>query len=341
MIRPYGKLEDWKPIELQNRARYRYEQDPTPENLQELQRILTQYPDIHRMTAQDGHQSGEENTFLADYALATIPHLRYSRTSWHSHGYYELIYVYSGSCCHRLQNGSKTLTSGDFCLLPPNLPHQLASFSDDDMIVNILIRKSTFTQTFQPLLQDLGLLSLFFSNTLFRKENGAALLVQCGEDPLVRRMVRNMYDEYISYSPFSQTILVGQLTQLLGEMMRSHCTDIVRLSEGQRQSAPVAAMLHYMEEHLHSVTLPELAEAFNYSPSRCSAILKEGTGKAYSAVLREYRLQMAARLLRETEDSVMQIAEQVGFCDSSHLHKVFLAAYGQTPSQYRASRDSL
>ena len=23
MIRPYGKLEDWKPIELQNRARYR------------------------------------------------------------------------------------------------------------------------------------------------------------------------------------------------------------------------------------------------------------------------------------------------------------------------------
>ena len=336
MIRPYGKLQDWKPMELLNRARYYYEQSPTPENLQTLQQVQAQYPDIRPMVRRDGHRTEESNTFLANYTLAVIPHLRYSCTSWHSHEHYELIYVYSGSCQHNLKSGGRVMERGDFCLLPPNLQHQIACFHDEDLIVNILIRKSAFTHTFQPLLRDLGLLSQFFSNTLFRKENGAALLVRCGDDPLVESMVLRMYEEYVSYSSFSQTILAGQLTQLLGEIMRGHCTDILRLSESRKQAGPVTAMLRYMEEHLCSVTLQELSEVFSYSPSRCSAIIKEGTGKPYSTVLREYRLQTAARLLLETEDSTMQIAERVGFYDSSHLHKVFLAAYGKTPAQYRA-----
>ena len=109
MIRPHGRLEDWKPMELLNRARYDYAQSPTPENLQVLQQVLAQYPDVRRTPQKDGHRTEEDTAFLADYTLAVIPHPRYMSTTWHSHEHYELIYVYSGYCQHNLKSGSRIM----------------------------------------------------------------------------------------------------------------------------------------------------------------------------------------------------------------------------------------
>ena len=345
MIWPEGRLEEWGPKDLLNRARYFYEQEPTEERRRAIQELLTQYPHAakRRVPSKKGRYCHtEEDAFFCDgYSVAVVPHMRYCATDWHSHDFYELIYVYSGSCRHALKGLPMVMKQGDFCILPPNQVHSISSYSDEDRIINILIRKSTFHQTFQSLLKDFGLLSTFFSHTLFQKENSAHLLFQCGEDTAIRESIAKMYEEYMSRTPFSNTILVGLLMQLLGELMRAHQLDAIQLAgRGSSRPARVSTMLQYVEDHLSTVTLQELAQQFNYSTTRCSTIIKESTGKNFSNVLREYRAHRAARLLLESDYSMMQIAEEVGFCDSSHLHKVFSTLYGVTPAQYRKEHHS-
>lgn len=47
------------------------------------------------------------------------------------------------------------------------------------------------------------------------------------------------------------------------------------------------------------------------------------------------RLEQAKYLMKQSEQSISQIALATGFCDASHFIKIFRAHFGQTPSQYQ------
>lgn len=55
----------------------------------------------------------------------------------------------------------------------------------------------------------------------------------------------------------------------------------------------------------------------------------------FSEYLRKLRLQRAAVLLRSTDRSVIEIAEECGFSNCNTLTVNFKALYGETPSEYR------
>lgn len=63
--------------------------------------------------------------------------------------------------------------------------------------------------------------------------------------------------------------------------------------------------------------------------------LQEATDMTFSEYLREMRLQEAARLLRETDMPIDQIAFEVEMRSVSGFHRNFLLSYGMTPKQYR------
>ena len=55
------------------------------------------------------------------------------------------------------------------------------------------------------------------------------------------------------------------------------------------------------------------------------------------AYLVQLRLKMAESLLRDTQLPVGQIANRVGYEDTSHFIRLFRRSLGQTPSAYRYS----
>lgn len=343
---PQEEFGTWRPIELISRARYLYDQSHSEEHFRYLQDVLSQFSDtkevlpFHHLLNPDGRDEIDhliEDVFFQDGCpLALISHPRYLPLNWHDHNFYELVYVCQGGCDNLLEGVTLTMRQGDFCILPPNQRHTIRCFRDDGLVLNILIRKSTFRQSFQQLLSDFGLLSEFFSHTLFQKENSSYLLFRCGEDDAIRQIVLDMHREYLSRQPFSQAMLSGQLILLLGHLMRGHQLDAIYMT-GRDRSHPahIAKMLRYMDEHIASVTLHEIALQFSYSEGRCSSLIKTATGKTFTELLREGKAKRAVRLLQETDWSLSRIAEEAGFCDASHMNKVFTVLYGQTPAKYR------
>jgi len=94
--------------------------------------------------------------------------------------------------------------------------------------------------------------------------------------------------------------------------------DFIRLHATEKLSVSDAARIVQM-------TVPQFMKTF-----------KRVAGMTLVAYLNHVRLVNGARLLRETDQSVAEVAAAAGFADQSYFDKRFKRAFGQTPKEFRA-----
>lgn len=80
-----------------------------------------------------------------------------------------------------------------------------------------------------------------------------------------------------------------------------------------------------------------LAQRLGSTRRRLERHFRNAIGMAPTAACRVLRLEHAALLLQDTDQSVTEIANAAGFCDSSHFIASFRASRGTTPAAFRAS----
>ena len=130
------------------------------------------------------------------------------------------------------------------------------------------------------------------------------------------------------------------LLEVLLELRRAFLPHGHSVSNAMVQRAERMARLNRILEYVgercqEAVRQPEVARHVGMSTSRFRAFFKETTGWGFSDYLRDLRLERAARLLRETTESVAAIASQNGFADQSHLQRLFKAKHAVSPLAYR------
>jgi AraC family transcriptional regulator len=112
----------------------------------------------------------------------------------------------------------------------------------------------------------------------------------------------------------------------------------VRRHRQRRYSPMVREVTAEIDLHLsHQVSTSELAERHGISASTLSRRFKAETGNTVAAYVAARRAERAARMLTTTRESVRDIALHVGYEDANYFVKVFRAAYGMTPTAYRAT----
>ena len=95
-------------------------------------------------------------------------------------------------------------------------------------------------------------------------------------------------------------------------------------------------ILRFIEEHYaEDITLADLSKSANISKSECSRCFKLSLNTTPYKYLTEYRLSMAAQLLKNTSEPVGNIAASTGFRQMSHFGKCFKEKTGRTPREYR------
>ena len=104
----------------------------------------------------------------------------------------------------------------------------------------------------------------------------------------------------------------------------------------QRGQAPVREAKAYMGRHFAgNLTLEEVAEAAGISPAYLSTLFKKEVGIGFSEYLSQLRCEEAKRLLRESDESMTVIAEEVGYQDTKYFSRIFRKTVGLKPSEYR------
>lgn len=83
------------------------------------------------------------------------------------------------------------------------------------------------------------------------------------------------------------------------------------------------------------IGLPEAAADCGLSASQFARVFQRTFGVSFGKFTLRTRMAVASRLLATTDLPVGEIAEQTGFADGSHLHRMFTKHYGCTPGDYR------
>jgi len=93
----------------------------------------------------------------------------------------------------------------------------------------------------------------------------------------------------------------------------------------------------FIEEHLTEEISPyDIADALHLSHSHLCRIIKNALHITPAALINQFRLCLAERLLTEMPDlQITEVALRSGFHDSSYFIRVFHAHKGMTPKQFR------
>lgn len=135
------------------------------------------------------------------------------------------------------------------------------------------------------------------------------------------------------------------------EMINSYLfilfTELIRHSNGPKsivsehtneENLIVLDFLKYIEEHYKDCSLTKMADYFNYHPNYISSVLKKATGKPFKDLLQLQRLNKAAVFLTNTDLSINEIAEEVGYSSLSFFYKKFSKIFLLTPKEYREQK---
>ncbi|WP_135556306.1 response regulator transcription factor [Paenibacillus cymbidii] len=104
---------------------------------------------------------------------------------------------------------------------------------------------------------------------------------------------------------------------------------------GHRKKVQDALQLIRQTYSDEGLSLPTLAASVDLSPSRLSGLLREETGRSFTQLLTEVRMEQAMLLLGNASAKTYEIALEVGYSDYSYFTKAFKKYCGLTPMDYR------
>ncbi len=284
----------------------------------------------------------DESSFFRDnYDTELYRHLRYLPPILHTHSFLEIACVIEGACTNYVRQQELHMNKGDICIIAPETEHAIGVFSDDCIIINIILRVSTFEKAFFGVLSENDILSDFFMRALYRSKSHPYLYFRAGDDQELFDYVLYAYEEFLGNRQYKTRLLNNIIGAFFIILLRNHGSDVIVPGiDTKGCDENVIFLLKYMQENYSAVTLSSLAEFFNYSERQIQRIIKKSTGMSFSENIQKLKMKRAAQLLLNPDKTISEIAEELGYSDVGNFRHVFKKHFGSTPMEYRSSLSS-
>lgn len=112
---------------------------------------------------------------------------------------------------------------------------------------------------------------------------------------------------------------------------------IARMNQFRKSSSEVVMekIMRLVEERGGDLTLAECADQLGYHPSYIWRVMKHTKDMSFTDYIAGQKLELAKKMLVETELSVAEIAERLSYSNAQNFIRVFKKHMGMTPGQYR------
>lgn len=258
----------------------------------------------------------------------------------HGHDFFELNYTLQGYGMQSIEhNAPIQLNRGTFCIMNPNVRHNLYVPSQTDLIINIAMKKTLFDSTFWSLIGQHEHIGQFFLNYFFSQDSfGNYLLFDTSNsvneiDMLIERICM----EYLERKPYYLVTLHCLLIVFFTEIVRSNTVKINSSNLNNRVSAQIAELFNYLNANYTTASLASTASHFNYHPNYLANLIKNNTGKNFSSILNEIKLSQATYYLCNTNIPIKKIAELLGFQQLCNFYDFIKKNCHTTPGKLRQS----
>lgn len=282
------------------------------------------------------HILSENMIFRPEEDIRVLIHERYHPPVEHRHDFFEIQYVLKGTFSQTIAGSKVFMDTGDFCFIAPGVPHIVHIFDPSTLMVNLLLRKRVFPGAFLNLLSESSdLLSAFFLRALYTEENNHFLINHTKRDENIRFLVSRLIDLRDSFSLYTAKLNRAQFEELFLYILKDHSEDFSSEVTSRKNWKKMLSVLSYIQENYTQVTLHSLAETFHYNPSYLSRSLRLYTGKSFSQIVKDLRLDHAMQLISYTDESIEDIILKMGYTDRTYFYREFKKRFSTTPAEYR------
>ncbi|MDJ0510316.1 MAG: AraC family transcriptional regulator [Crocosphaera sp.] len=159
-------------------------------------------------------------------------------------------------------------------------------------------------------------------------------------DSHIRGITMMLLEECQQQVSNNQLYLDSLANVLAVNLVRHHGTTkpILPVYQGGLSPHQLSQIFDYIDAHLdQNLKLEDLAQLLDLSQFHFSRLFKQSVGLSPYQYLIEQRIERAKQLLKQTNQSILDIALSCGFNSHSHLTKKFRQVTGITPKAYRIS----
>ncbi|MCU9614854.1 AraC family transcriptional regulator [Caldibacillus lycopersici] len=264
--------------------------------------------------------------------------------SYHSHEQYEIYYFHSGSCKYLIGDHIYHLQDNDIIIMngltlhraypEPGIPYKRTVIEFSSEWLRPILNALNVPELLNPFYQ--------LSNTLFRGADNPKL-VEINQ--LMEKLAEKDESKAIHPEEKMQTrFRNGEFTALLLELLFiiyeiSQKQPVPMLAIESEKNTHVKRIIEWIDEHFcRPITLDNIASNLNISKYYMSRIFKDITGYTIMQYLMSCRINRAKYLLEiHPEKSILDVALESGFEDSSHFSRFFRKQMKMTPTEYRNS----
>ena len=233
----------------------------------------------------------------------------------HSHPTFELHYVVSGSCAVATQKEQLECCQGSFILLPPHCVHRLLPKGEQVQTVSLLFSVEGEGDFFGDLSrQQVRLIQDTFG----------------GFDRLlaIREELQQNRPMYIEKIQGALMVLMADLFRALGQ----HANNAVQAEENRVMQIDTYLMEHRFEP---DCSCQNLASQLHLSTRQVQRLCRQYYNAGFRQVLTSMRMDVAAHRLQNSDASVSDIAQQLGYASVSSFSAAYKHHFGRAPSQDR------
>lgn len=245
----------------------------------------------------------------------------------HWHNSIQIIYVLKGSIFVNIDTDSFQILEKELEIINMDEAHRIYSEQDNKVLI-FQIDPYFFEKYYKDI------------NNVFFYTNNSDTSSQDGEEyNILRNFLSKLLCEFVQkiddYDKEIESILVDLLYHLINNF--HYLTyEKEELKEKTEQLARYHRISKYIFNNYDSnITLQDIAKKEFLSPHYLSHEIKYATGYSFTDLVNLTRVEESVKLLLDTDLSISDISDEVGFSHVRYLNKNFKHYYDCTPLQFR------
>ena len=258
--------------------------------------------------------------------LLNVASARYGG-DWHSvphtHNHMELFFIVGGKGQFLIDDQLYPVDVNTLVMINPNVTHTEVSLN---------------AQPLEYIVLGIDGIELATSNT----SNGQFSILNHYESMEISSCLRNILREMEQKNPGYEDVCQAYMEILIIRLMRTTALAVPAEPQTVSTNRQCAAVRRYIDLHFKEpLTLEQLAEEGHMNKFYLSHAFKKEYGLSPINYMISKRIDESKYLLAETDLSLSQIAQLLGFSSLSYFSQVFHRTQGITPKEYRQSQRNM
>lgn len=255
----------------------------------------------------------------------------------HSHEWIELAYLEHGTLIHSVGGVNYRVNEGDYFIVEYGQPHDYVALNEGPIrLLNVMFHP----RFIDPTLVNARSLREIYNHYLIhfseKQLSKTPTLIKFSDPTGAIRSYIHDIDEEIARQQFGwresvRGILIHIIIQSLRGIASDDCRDGDMVFSRQ--------IIDFVNSnYMRSIKISDAFESGQYSTPYLSKRSKKETGVTFSDYLKHVRVDASRRLLINTDQSIAEIADLVGYADTTFFHNTFRSIMGCSPMEYRKDR---